>query len=117
MFGWLKGLLSKRSRALSLYRSGIKRAEKKDFEQAVADYTAAIDAEKTPGDVTAMATYNRALAYSAMGNEEQAAHDLAAVLQLPSLPARIREAAVQRQERIRQREKRTSKSESGDDFS
>jgi len=103
---WVKGLLSHRGKALSLYRSGMAKANKRDYAGAIADYSAAIQASHIPKDVKAMAIYNRALAYSAIQEDERAAEDLAAVLQMPGLPANVRTHAEQRRERIQRRDEK-----------
>ena len=106
---WLKSLFSHRGKALSLYRSGMARANERDYPGAVADYSAAIASPHIPADVKAMALYNRALAYSAMEEDAQAAEDLAAVLAMPELPENIKTAAQQRRERIRRRSEETDR--------
>jgi hypothetical protein len=103
---WVKSWFSHRGKALSLYRSGMAKANKCDYDGAIADYSAAIRAPQIPPDVKAMAIYNRALAYSAIHEDERAAEDLAAVLEMPGLPAKLRTHAQQRRELIRQRDKR-----------
>lgn len=100
---WLKSLFSHRGKALSQYRSGMAKAKKGDYAGAAADYSAAIESPQIPPDVKGMALYNRALAYSAMNEDEKAADDLAAVLAMPGLPENISAAAQQRRERIRRR--------------
>jgi hypothetical protein len=100
---WITGLVSPRSKALTLYRAGMAKANKRDYQGAIADYTAALKEPKIPNDVKGMAIYNRALAYSAIHQEDNAAADLAAMLQMPGLPENIRTQAHQRRERIRRR--------------
>lgn len=100
---WVKSLLSHRGKAIELYRSGMAKAKQRDYEGAIADYTAAIAATQIPNDVKAMAVYNRGLAYSATHEDAKAAEDLAALLEMPDLPENIRTAAQQRRERIRRR--------------
>ena len=56
---WLTSCFSRRGKALSLYRTGMAKAEKRDYEGAIADYSAAIELAKIPADVKAMALYNR----------------------------------------------------------
>ncbi|HPM79940.1 MAG TPA: hypothetical protein PLF81_04545 [Candidatus Anammoximicrobium sp.] len=104
---WLKSVFSHRGKAISQYRSGMAKAKKRDYGGAIADYSAAIEAPQIPADVKAMALYNRALAYSAMGEDAQAAEDLAAVQAMPGLPENIKTAAQQRRERIRRRDEKT----------
>jgi len=79
------------------------KAKKRDYQGAIADYTAALEEPKIPNDVKGMAIYNRALAYSAIHQNENAAADLAAMLQMPGLPDNIRTQAHQRRERLRRR--------------
>ncbi|MCL4202382.1 MAG: hypothetical protein KJ000_07795 [Pirellulaceae bacterium] len=100
---WLKSLFTTRGKSLSLYRSGMAKANRRDYNGAIADYSEAIQSPHVPPDVRAMAIYNRALAYSAIHEDEHAAEDLAAVLATPDLPDNIRLAAQQRRERIRRR--------------
>jgi hypothetical protein len=79
------------------------KARVKDYQGAIADYSAAIQSSNCPMDVKGMAAYNRALAYAAIGEEEKAAADLAAMLEMPGLPENIVTQARQRRERIRRR--------------
>jgi hypothetical protein len=83
------------------------KASQRDYEGAIADYSAAIQAPEIPTDVKAMAVYNRALAYSAIDEDAKAAEDLAALLEMPGLPENIRTATQQRRERIRRRNEGT----------
>jgi hypothetical protein len=103
---WVKSYFSHRGKALSLYRSGMAKANQRDYEGAIADYSAAIRAPHIPTDVKAMAIYNRALAYSAIHDVARAAEDLAAVLAMPEVPASIKTHAQERRERIQHRDKR-----------
>ena len=104
MLDWLKSRFSSREKHLALYRNGMSKAKKGDFAGAILDYTATIKAAGIPNDVLGMALYNRALAYSAMQENDRAAEDLSTVLNMPGLPENIKVAASQRQERIRRRE-------------
>ena len=103
---WVKSHFSHRGKALSLYRSGMAKANKRDYDGAIADYSAAIRVPNIPTEVKAMALYNRALSYSAIHENAKSAEDLAAVLEMPGLPANIKTHAQQRRERIQQRDKR-----------
>jgi len=103
---WVKSWLSRRGEALSLYRSGMAKANKRNYVDAIADYSAAIEVPDVPPDVKAMATYNRALAYSSIHDDEKAAEDLAAVLEMPGLSQRIKREAHERRERIRKRDEK-----------
>ena len=107
---WVKSLFSQRGKALALYRSGMAKASKRDYDGAIADYSAAIASPQIPPDVKGMAVYNRALAYSAIHEDARAAEDLAALLEMPGLPENIRTAAQQRRERLRRRNEDTDRS-------
>jgi hypothetical protein len=100
---WVKSWFSHRGKALALYRRGIAKANKRDYDGAIADYSAAIAEPHIPADVKAMAIYNRALAYSAIDEDASAAEDLTALLEIPGLPENIQTAARQRRERVRRR--------------
>lgn len=100
---WVYSLLSHRGRALAEYRAGMKKAGKHDYRGAIADYTSAIEEEDTPLDLKTMAIYNRALAYSAIHEDEKAADDLDRVLKMPGVSERVKTAVIRRRERIRQR--------------
>ena len=100
---WIQSFLSHRGKAISLYRSGMAKANERDYEGAIADYSAAIEMAKIPADVRAMAIYNRALAYSAIDDEVKSVEDLSTLLDLPGVPENIRTAVQQRRERLRRR--------------
>ena len=85
-------------------------AVKAHYEGAIADYTAAIESPQIPNDVKAMAIYNRALAYSAIHEDDKAAEDLAALLEMPGLPENVKTAAQQRRERVRRRKENADRS-------
>ena len=104
---WIQSFLSHRGKAISLYRSGMAKANERDYEGAIADYSAAIEMAKIPADVRAMAIYNRALAYSAIDDEVKSVEDLSTLLDLPGVPENIRTAVQQRRERLRRRSEKT----------
>ncbi len=79
------------------------KANERDYEGAIADYSAAIRDPNIPTDRKAMVLYNRALAYSAIHEDAKSAEDIAAVLEIPGLPQNIKMRAKERQERIRRR--------------
>ena len=88
------------------------KANKGDYDGAIADYSAAIRAPDIPTDVKAMATYNRALAYSAIQEDAKAAEDLAAMLEMPGLSEEIKTAAHKRRVRIKMRNERAENKDS-----
>lgn len=101
---WIKSWLTHRGKALALYRAGMEKANIRDYDGAIANYSAAILAPDIPNDVKAMALYNRALAYSAVHEDAKASEDLSAMLQMPGLSERMKKEASQRRERIRKRD-------------
>ena len=103
---WVKSWLTHCGKALSLYRAGMVKANKRDYDGAIADYSAAIQAPDIPTDVKGMAIYNRALAYSAIHEDAKAAADLLAILKMPGMPEKIKVEASRRQERIRRRDEK-----------
>jgi hypothetical protein len=54
-----------------------------------------------------MALYNRSLAYTAIKEDEKAASDLSAMLEIPGLPDNVKSKAHQRRERIKKRKEHT----------
>ena len=52
---WLMLCFSRRGKALSLYRTGMAKAEKRDYKGGMPDYSTAIELPKIPADVKAMA--------------------------------------------------------------
>lgn len=69
------------------------RANAHEHQRAIDDYTNSIELLDAPADVIAMATYNRALVYLAVGDFSKGADDLDAVLQMDEAPANIRKRA------------------------
>ena len=106
VISWVRSMVSHRGKSVELYRSGMKKADLQDYKGAIADYSAAIESTHTPPDVKAMATYNRALAFSAILEHGKAAQDLSTVLHMPQVPPSVKDAALRRQERVRKRDQR-----------
>ena len=108
-FGCLQCGFSTRRKALWLFRRGLSQAKGHDGEGAIASYTAAIDSRDVPGDVKAMALYNRALVYVAAGNDSKGVHDLEAIFAMDGemMISNIKTMARQKLARM---ESRTEKS-------
>ena len=100
---WFSGLFSQRGKAAALYQSGMKKAHAQDLAGAIADYTAVVDNSESPHDLKAMALFNRALVYSLQKKSDEAKVDLEGVLAIPQAPTNLKDAALQRIERIRKR--------------
>ena len=109
---WVKSLLTHRGKALAQYRAGMVKANNGDYVGAIDDYSAAIRAPDIPTDVRAMATYNRAIAYSAIKEDAKAAEDLAAILEMRGLSEEIRTAAHKRRVRMDMRHERAENEDS-----
>ena len=108
LLGWLKSLFSKRHKALRMYKRGMSRANKHDHLGALADYTAAIESPDLPTDVRAMALYNRALVYVAVGNEPQGVVDLDAVLAMTQAFVNVKTMARRKLARMESRAVKTN---------
>jgi hypothetical protein len=111
-FNSLIGHGSGRSKAMTMYKRGMAKAKKHDFEGAIDDYSAAIDISGAPSDVIAMAMYNRALVHAAAKNSPKAIDDLNEVLGMADLPASIKSAADEKLKRINRRSHHDSRPDS-----
>ena len=56
---WVRSWLSHRGKALSLYRNGMAKANKRDYDGAIADYSAAIRAPNIPASVSETGCSNK----------------------------------------------------------
>ncbi len=100
---WLKSTFGKKETALSYYKSGIAKAEKRDNQGAVDDYTSAIEFPNANDKEKAMSLYNRALVYHSLRENEKAIDDLNLVLKMHGAHHEIKSAAKKKMERIRLR--------------
>jgi adenine C2-methylase RlmN of 23S rRNA A2503 and tRNA A37 len=107
---WLQDSLFVRNKALRDYRRGMVRARRKDHGEALANYTAAIDAADVPPDVKAMALYNRALVHVATGNDAKGIDDLDAVLAMDGAMVIVNVKTMARQ-KLAKMESRNRKSD------
>ena len=96
LLNWLRDVFSDRRKALSLYRTGMRRAKNRDHAGAIDDYSAVIAMPNSPADVRAMALYNRALIHSAAGDRVKATDDLGEALAMAEIPVNVRTAARQK---------------------
>ena len=90
---WLQSFFSVRHKALWNYRRGMARANKHDYQGALANYTAAIEAVGIPGTMKAMVLYNRALVYVAAGDDPKGADDFDAVLEIDEAIVNVKSMA------------------------
>ena len=105
LFGKIFGSFSARGGALAKYKAGMTKAKAGKYEQAIVDYTSAIENNKTPSDVKAMALYNRSLAYTSTGDSAMAAQDLESIVRMDNVPHNIMQQASERQQRMRKKSK------------
>ncbi len=98
----LQSRFSTRGKATTLYKQGMAKAKKREFEGAIADYTAILNSPKAPTDVKAMAQFNRALAYSSTGDYAKAMEDLKSILTSEETPSIIESAAEEKLKRYQQ---------------
>lgn len=99
-FDWLSGFFTTRGKVLALYRRGMAKAEKHDHRGALEAYDAAIKIADSPADVRAMALYNRALVYAAVGEDGKATADLELVLAMEESFINIKTMAKQKLARM-----------------
>jgi len=102
MFGTLREKMS-RKKALKIYKRGLDKAEMRDLDGAVSDYTLILDMPEAPRDVKAMARLNRALANSSSRKYALADQDLREVLSAPDAPEQVKEAARAKLTRLKRR--------------
>ena len=101
------GTFSTRGKATALFKRGVDKAEHRDLEGAIEDYTSVIDLKGAPADVIAMALFNRALAYSREHDDTKATADLDRVLSMSGATQQVIDAA---HEKLHRMKKRTTKS-------
>ena len=97
----LFSMFTSRGKADAAYKRGMKKANARDHEGAIAEYNTVIDMSNCPGDIRAMAMYNRALAYSGLRQYDKAQKDLDIVLQLPEAPSEVLAAARDKIKRMK----------------
>ncbi|NND95870.1 MAG: hypothetical protein HKN47_00910 [Pirellulaceae bacterium] len=103
LFDFLKSGKTPKSEAMTLYKSGMAKAEKRDTSGAIADYTAAIGVIGVPADIKAMAVYNRGVAYVAAGDKEKGMEDLGQVIRMDGASNKVKEMAGQKIKRMERR--------------
>jgi hypothetical protein len=106
---WLQGVFTGRGNAMAFYHRGMAKAEKHNHQGAIEDYSAAIDDLSAPRDVKAMALYNRALVFSAIGENQKATEDLNVVLGMEESFVNIKTMAKQKLARMVTRATRNAK--------
>lgn len=97
------GSFTARGKALALYRRGMQKAEDRNLEGAIEDYSAVVAMKGVPPDVVAMALFNRALSYSRSRDDEKAKVDLELVLEMAEAPGKVKDAASEKLRRMKRR--------------
>ena len=103
IFAWITSPFSAERKALSHYRRGMKRANKREHQAAIDEYTAAIRMLDSPEEVRAMALYNRALVHVALGEDKHANDDLETVLVMEEAGVNVKTLARLKLAKIRTR--------------
>jgi hypothetical protein len=106
VFARLGSVFSSKFRANWLYRRGMYRAKLHKHMAAIDDYTAVIDMVDAPGNVRAMALYNRALVNYAKGSESDAISDLNQVTGMAEAAERVKTEAQRQLVRMKRRHER-----------
>ena len=96
VFDWLTGQFSRRGKSLLHNRRGMALAKKHDHQAAIAEYTQAIEMASGAADVKAMALYNRALEFLALGDEAKGIKDLNEVVSMPGQDGTVKTRARQK---------------------
>jgi tetratricopeptide (TPR) repeat protein len=102
-FSKLAGLFSRSSREESLLLEGVEHAKGKRPEKALEVFNSLLATTTLSSAVRASALYNRALAYSAMDEDDKAMADLQKVLALPGCPDNVQTAAKTRIARMKKK--------------
>lgn len=102
-FSKLAGLFSRSSREENLLLQGVEHVKAKRPEKAVEIFNSLLATPTLGTTVRASALYNRALAYSALDEDDKAMDDLKKVLALPGCPDNVLTAAKTRMARVKKR--------------
>lgn len=100
VFGWVAGLFSSRQRGLAIYKRGIARAQRRNHQGAIKDYTTAIGMPSSSAEFRAIVLYNRALVYVVSGEVERGIVDLEALLAIDEAAVNVKSMARQKLARI-----------------
>lgn len=105
-FGQLANLLSRSGRDDNRLKQGMDLASAKQPDKAIGIYDSLLSSKSTNPTVRARALFNRALAHSAMKDDEKAIADLEGVASMGGAPENVRTAARNQLIRVRNRVER-----------
>jgi hypothetical protein len=103
IFTRLTGLLTKSGRDNDVLLQALEHAKAKRPEKAIPLYNTLLDSSSTSEIVRARALFNRALAHSAMKDDDKALVDLEQVLAMTNVPENVQTAARSQVARVRRR--------------
>jgi hypothetical protein len=102
----LTGMFTRQGRDEAALRRGLRLAQAKQADAALAIYNRLIDDSATSDEVRSQAVFNRALAHSMLKRDDLAVADLNALLAQPRLAENVREAARSQLARVKKRQGR-----------
>ncbi len=106
-FHWLTEMLSRRGKAMSLFKQGMAKANAHDHQGAIDNYSAVIALPDVPPDVRAMALYNRALVHVAVKEDAKAIVDLKMVLAMKESLTKVKTESTRSLVRIERRSRKS----------
>ena len=112
-FKRIVGNFTAQGRALAKVAKGRDCAKRREPDNAIKYYTDVVDTSESPRDVIAMALFNRALVYAAIGKVRQATEDLKAILGMPEAIAKIKKSASDKLVRMQRKLEREAPTSDG----
>jgi len=106
-FSQLANLITRAGRDDNLLRQGMEHASANRPEKAIAIYDSLVQSKSASPTVRSRALFNRALAHSAMKNDEKAIADLEQVVNMPGVPENVLTTARSQLIRVRNRGERS----------
>ena len=101
---WSKNVIgSKSTTALDHYKSGIVKAENRDHNGAIQEYSTTIDHPTADESLKSMALYNRALVLHVKDQNDEAVVDLQRVIKMHGAHTKVKAAAKTKLNRILKR--------------
>ena len=104
------------NKAEAILKKAIDKANERNYEEAIEDYSEVISMKGASDDVKFQARYNRALAYSCMKDNDKAKKDLQIIIDFPKAPNSVKSYALEKMKRIKKRERAASKTDDDNEF-